>query len=75
MNRVKLAPEAVENGQTLEPGWSVVYLRPDGWWVAGTGYGSRGEAMRAGRTLPKPVMWRVTKRSADTDRTKGAANG
>lgn len=54
-----LAAEAVEDGQKIE-GVTIIYLRPDGWWVAGSGFASVREARKlAKEQLPPNVKWKV----------------
>lgn len=49
-----------------ESTFAILYLRPDGWWVAGDGIGSREEAERlATEQLPEHVEWQVVGESTD----------
>lgn len=40
--------------------WAVLYLRPDGWWIAGEGFPSRSLASECARgLLPESVRTKV----------------
>ena len=40
--------------------WGIVYLRPDGWWSAGTGFESEAEALEAAQEHNwRGSKWRV----------------
>lgn len=46
--------------------FAVLYLRPDGWWIAGDGFESRDEAEEAAKEqLPENVTWQVVGESTD----------
>lgn len=42
--------------------WAVLYMRPDGWWVAGTDFKNQKEANECAREqLPDHVRWTAVK--------------
>lgn len=42
----------------MPPPWKVYYLRPDGWWLAGSGFKSRSHAEECAKEqLPAHVRW------------------
>lgn len=46
--------------------FAILYLRPDGWWVAGGGFDSRDDAEEcATAQLPDHVEWQVVGESTD----------